>query len=143
MVSSDWPSMSMNPGAMTSPCASMTVRALTAPSRPIAAMWPALIARSPAYQGDPVPSTMWPFLMTRSNWSGGACPWSAGAAAGAQAQKARILRRSSDLSTVRVIAPSLADLDVRHEEDRTLKGALARDCATGQVALDLTDTYHS
>ena len=66
MVRSDWPSMSMNPGATTAPAAS-TVRAALAPaSRPIAAMRPPRIPMSPAYHGEPVPSTTWPFRMTRS-----------------------------------------------------------------------------
>src|SRR5215813_4142082 len=34
---------------------------------PIAAIFPSRMPMSPEYQGEPVPSIMWPFVMTRSN----------------------------------------------------------------------------
>ena len=67
MVSSDWPSMSMKPGATTSPLASI-MRFRGAWLRlPMAAIRPPRIPMSPEYQGDPVPSTMCPLIMTMSN----------------------------------------------------------------------------
>ena len=68
-VSSDWPSMSMKPGATTWPAASMDCRAATLSSRPIAAIRPPRMPMSPAYQGEPVPSMMWPWWMTTSRES--------------------------------------------------------------------------
>ena len=60
MVSSDWPSMSMNPGATTLPATSIR-RAAAAPARwPIAAIRPSRMPTSAAYHGEPVPSTMCP-----------------------------------------------------------------------------------
>jgi hypothetical protein len=56
----------MNPGATTSPCASI-VRALAASRRlPMAAILPSRIPTSPEYHGEPVPSMMWPLVMTTS-----------------------------------------------------------------------------
>ena len=69
-VSSDWPSMSMKPGATTCPRASMTCRAGAFVSRPMAAMRPFLIPTSAAYQGDPVPSITWPLRITMSKGAG-------------------------------------------------------------------------
>src|SRR5437879_2985122 len=67
MVYSDWPSMSMKPGATTWRRASM-VRLRGASRRfPIAAIFPSRIPISPEYQGEPVPSMMWPLMMTISN----------------------------------------------------------------------------
>src|SRR5262245_56455207 len=58
--------MSMKPGATTWQCASI-VRSREAVARvPIAAMRPSRMPTSPEYHGDPVPSTMWPLLMTVS-----------------------------------------------------------------------------
>src|SRR5579863_5061178 len=69
MVNSDWPSMSMKPGATTIPCASIVFFA-DAPARfPIAAMRPSRMPTSPEYHGEPVPSMMWPWRMTTSNAS--------------------------------------------------------------------------
>ena len=65
-VSSDWPSMSMKPGATTWPSASMLCRAAALSNRPIAAIRPARMPMSPAYQGEPVPSMMRPWRMTTS-----------------------------------------------------------------------------
>ena len=59
--------MSMNPGATTSPCASMRRVAGASASRPIAAIRPLRIPTSAAYQGEPVPSTTRPLTMTTSN----------------------------------------------------------------------------
>src|SRR5689334_19408726 len=60
IVRSDCPSMSMKPGATTRPAASMVSAALARISDPIAAIRPSLMATSPLYQGDPVPSMMCP-----------------------------------------------------------------------------------
>ena len=66
IVSSDWPSMSMKPGATTLPPASMVRLRGAAVRFPMAAIFPSRIPRSPEYQGEPVPSMMWPWVMTRS-----------------------------------------------------------------------------
>ena len=66
MLSSDCPSMSMNPGATTAPAASTVRFALAPSSRPIAAIRPSRMPTSPEYHGEPVPSMMRPFRMTRS-----------------------------------------------------------------------------
>src|SRR5262249_24167057 len=66
IVVSYGPSISMDPGATTIPCASMMRFAVASASRPIAAILPARIPISAAYQGEPVPSTMCPLRMTRS-----------------------------------------------------------------------------
>src|SRR5580692_7213533 len=59
MESSDWPSMSIKPGATTFPAASM-VRARDAAARlPMAAILPSLMPTSAEYQGEPVPSMRW------------------------------------------------------------------------------------
>ena len=60
MFNSDWPSMSMKPGATISPFASMVVRAVASGNRPIATMRPSRMATSPWYHGEPVPSMMRP-----------------------------------------------------------------------------------
>src|SRR5713101_18649 len=66
MVYSDCPSMSMKPGATTLPRASI-VRARFASLRlPMAAIFPSRIPTSPEYHGEPVPSIMWPSVITRS-----------------------------------------------------------------------------
>jgi hypothetical protein len=66
IVSSDCPSMSMNPGATTSPPASITVPAVAFARSPMAAMCPSRTPTSPRYHGEPVPSMMRAFLMIRS-----------------------------------------------------------------------------
>ena len=66
MVSSDWPSMSMKPGATTLPAASMVRLRGAAARLPMAATFPSRMPTSPEYQGEPVPSMMWPLVMTRS-----------------------------------------------------------------------------
>ena len=66
MVSSDWPSMSMKPGATTFPAASMVRLRGAAERLPMAAIFPSRIPMSPEYHGEPVPSMMWPWVMTRS-----------------------------------------------------------------------------
>ena len=66
MLRSDWPSMSMNPGATTMPAASMVFSAVAPTSAPTAAIRPSRIPTSPEYQGEPVPSMMWPLRMMRS-----------------------------------------------------------------------------
>jgi hypothetical protein len=66
MVISDWPSMSMNPGATTMPRASIVRFVGASARRPMAAIFPARIPTSAAYQGDPVPSMTWPLRITRS-----------------------------------------------------------------------------
>src|ERR1700674_1760557 len=59
--------MSIKPGATTMPRASM-VRVRGASFRfPMATTLPSRIPTSPEYQGDPVPSMMWPLTMTTSN----------------------------------------------------------------------------
>src|SRR6202035_5779282 len=66
----DWPSMSMKPGATTLPPASM-VRLRGAVVRlPMAAILPSRMPTSPEYHGEPVPSMMWPLVMTRSKADG-------------------------------------------------------------------------
>ena len=66
-LNSDWPSMSMNPGATTSPDASIVWRAGRPASRPIAAIRSPVMAMSPSNQGAPVPSTMRPPVIRTSN----------------------------------------------------------------------------
>src|ERR1700688_2911750 len=66
MESSDWPSMSMKPGATTLPAASIVRLRGEALRLPMAATFPSRIPRSPEYQGEPAPSMMWPLVMTRS-----------------------------------------------------------------------------
>src|SRR5579862_589753 len=78
IVSSDWPSMSMNPGATTIPCASTRRVAAEPASRPIAAIRPPRIPTSAAYQGEPVPSMTWPFAITTSNGAASPGPERAG-----------------------------------------------------------------
>src|ERR1700735_551705 len=58
--------MSMKPGATIMPCASRVRLREALDKLPMAAMRPALMATSPAYQGEPVPSMIWPLAMTRS-----------------------------------------------------------------------------
>src|SRR5216683_2412621 len=65
--------MSMKPGATTLPAASIVLLRGAAARLPMAATFPSRMPRSPEYQGDPVPSMMWPLVMTRSN-AGGVCP---------------------------------------------------------------------
>jgi hypothetical protein len=73
MVSSDWPSISINPGATTRPAASIVCRAgqevfgaSSGQRTPMAAMRPSRTPTSPVYQGEPVPSTTCPLRMIRS-----------------------------------------------------------------------------
>src|ERR1041385_7176483 len=66
MGNSDWPSMSMKPGATTLPAASMVRLRGAAERLPMAEILPSRMPRSPEYHGDPVPSMMWPLVMTRS-----------------------------------------------------------------------------
>src|SRR6266849_11218291 len=73
MVSSDWPSMSIKPGATTMPWASIVRLRCVSPRFPMAAIFPARIPTSPEYQGEPVPSMMWPLTMTTSNDGVAAC----------------------------------------------------------------------
>src|ERR1700739_4757796 len=65
--------MSMNPGATTLPSASVVFVRGAALRLPIAAIFPSRIPTSPEYQGEPVPSMMWPLVMTRSNSPGDDC----------------------------------------------------------------------
>src|SRR5437870_9873746 len=59
--------MSMKPGATTSPLASI-VRLRGASARlPMATIRPSRIPMSPEYQGEPVPSTICPLVMTMSS----------------------------------------------------------------------------
>ena len=67
MVVSECECMSMNPGATTSPVASIVRAASASPSLPIAAIRPASMAMSASYRGLPVPSITVPFLMSVSN----------------------------------------------------------------------------
>src|ERR1700678_3458688 len=69
MLYSDWPSLSMNPGATTLPAASIVRLRGEAERLPMAATLPSRMPRSPEYQGEPVPSIMWPLVMTRSKGS--------------------------------------------------------------------------
>src|SRR5690349_6947396 len=71
--------MSMNPGATTMPRASMVFRAGAPARSPMAAICPFRIPTSPAYQGEPVPSMMWPLRMTRSYGADAAANRSRGA----------------------------------------------------------------
>jgi hypothetical protein len=92
IVSSDWPSISIKPGATTLPPASM-VRVRPAPARfPIEAILPARTPMSPEYQGEPVPSMMWPLVMTMSKVCGGS---GAEGAARAMAKTMRIANRAA------------------------------------------------
>src|SRR5262252_6572806 len=59
--------MSMKPGATTMPCASIFCFALACERLPIAATLPSRIPMSPKYQGEPVPSMTWPWVMITSN----------------------------------------------------------------------------
>ena len=66
---SDWPSMSMKPGATTRPVASMR-RLARAPERsPTAAIRSPITPTSARRQGAPVPSTTRPPAKTRSYWA--------------------------------------------------------------------------
>src|SRR5438874_6743655 len=56
----------MNPGATTRPCASISRLACASCKSPTAAMRSPLTATSPANQGFPAPSMMWPLRMSRS-----------------------------------------------------------------------------
>ena len=56
----------MNPGATTLPAASMARWRGAVERLPMAAIFPSRMPRSPEYQGDPVPSMMWPLVMTMS-----------------------------------------------------------------------------
>src|ERR1035438_8912961 len=58
--------MSMNPGATTLPAASMVRLRGAAVRLLMAAFLPSRMPTSPEYQGEPVPSMMWPWVMTRS-----------------------------------------------------------------------------
>ena len=78
-VISDWPSMSMKPGAIMRSRTSMRRPALARERSPMAAMRSPLIPTSPRNQGAPVPSTIRPPASTRSN-SGGVCDQAAAAA---------------------------------------------------------------
>src|SRR5215471_17205265 len=62
--------MSINPGATTFPAASIVRWRAAAERLPIAAILPSRIPISPEYHGEPVPSMMWPFVMTISNACG-------------------------------------------------------------------------
>src|SRR5437660_2596334 len=62
--------MSTKPGATTRPVASMTSDASPSTDRPTAAITPSLIATSPTNVGRPVPSTMVPPVIFRSNTRG-------------------------------------------------------------------------
>src|SRR5579864_5957261 len=66
--------MSMKPGATTLPAASMVRLRAEAERLPMAAILPSRIPMSPEYHGEPVPSMMWPFVMTMSKepavWAG-------------------------------------------------------------------------
>jgi hypothetical protein len=67
MEASDCPSMSIKPGATIMPRASI-IRLASAPSSaPICTIRPFRTATSPEYQGEPVPSMMWPPRMIKSN----------------------------------------------------------------------------
>ena len=62
----------MKPGATTLPAASMVRLRGAAERLPMAAIFPSRMPRSPEYHGEPVPSMMWPLVMTRSKagaWS--------------------------------------------------------------------------
>src|SRR5581483_8590944 len=72
MVSSDCPSISIKPGATTSPRASIVVPRFAWDKLPIAAIFPSRMPISPEYHGDPVPSIMWPLMITVSKLC---CAW--------------------------------------------------------------------
>src|SRR5581483_3372370 len=72
MVSSDCPSISIKPGATTSPRASIVVPRFAWDKLPIAAIFPSRMPISPEYHGDPVPSLMWPLMITVSKLC---CAW--------------------------------------------------------------------
>jgi hypothetical protein len=65
-LNSDWPSMSMKPGATTSLPASMRRVAFASFRSPMAAMRSPRMPTSARYQGAPVPSTIRPLAKTRS-----------------------------------------------------------------------------
>jgi len=56
----------MKPGATTLPAASMVRWRWAAERLPMAAIFPSRMPRSPEYHGEPVPSMMWPLVMTMS-----------------------------------------------------------------------------
>ncbi len=64
--SSDWPSMSMKPGATTRPVTSTRVGAVARLRSPMAAMRSPEMARSARTHGAPVPSTRRPPAKTTS-----------------------------------------------------------------------------
>ncbi len=64
--SSDWPSMSMKPGATTSPVTSTRVVAAARLRSPMATMRSPVMARSARTHGAPVPSTRRPPARTTS-----------------------------------------------------------------------------
>src|ERR1700720_434272 len=73
MVISDCPNISIKPGATTLPWASMVRVRASADRLPMAAIFPRRMPMSPEYQGEPDPSMMWPFVMTRSKAAWGIC----------------------------------------------------------------------
>src|SRR4030081_59733 len=73
MVISDWPSMSIKPGATTLFLASIVLVRMVADRLPMAAIFPPRMPISPEYQGEPEPSIMWPLVMTRSKAALGTC----------------------------------------------------------------------
>src|ERR1700733_11955885 len=56
----------MNPGATTLPAASIVRLRGAAARLPMVAIFPSRMPTSPAYHGEPVPSMMWPWVITRS-----------------------------------------------------------------------------
>jgi hypothetical protein len=59
--------MSMNPGATAIPAASIVESAFAVTRDPMATILPSRMPTSPEYQGEPVPSMMWPLRIIRSN----------------------------------------------------------------------------
>ena len=60
----------MKPGVTTLPAASMVRLRGAAARLPMAAILPSRTPTSPEYQGEPVPSMMWPLMITRSKVGG-------------------------------------------------------------------------
>src|SRR5436190_21691971 len=98
--------MSMNPGAIVLPAASMTRAAGASIRRPIRAIVSPRTAMSPRYQGLPVPSTIRPFLMIRS-YAGG---WAPGAAA-ANARRTTETRDHMPRTITRIVAADTSSLE--------------------------------
>src|SRR5205807_1693594 len=115
MSECEW--MSMNPGATTRPLASIVFVAFTSSARPTAAMrWP-VTATSPANHGLPLPSTILPPRMSRSQGlTSSALPISfPNAAVQAATERNRSRREGDGMCNTQTRLTTEAQ---RHREDR-------------------------